>query len=112
MDTFANNLTYYFYSGALGAANRLCQPHIHVNFSLYHLIVKIIFSFCFYCCFHKYRRQRECYYGDVFIASNKQVDTHIQKLYQGAKSSVCYFIFIFSIVLMKMSCWKGVLIYY
>ena len=39
--------------------------------------------------FAVYRRQRECYYGDAFIASNKEVDKHIQKVYQGSKHSVC-----------------------
>lgn len=35
-----------------------------------------------------FRRQRDCFYGDVFVASNTEVDKHIQKVYQGSQHSV------------------------
>ena len=38
-----------------------------------------------------YRRQRECYYGEDFIASNKKVENHIQKVYKSSKHTVCIF---------------------
>lgn len=48
-------------------------------FNLVHFIYSLLSFF---------RRQRECYYGDTFIASNKEVDKHIQKVYNGSKHSV------------------------
>ena len=54
---------------------------------------------CFLFCICVFRRQRECYYGDTFIASNKEVDKHIQKLYQGLKQSVCKFLLMVHVLL-------------
>lgn len=34
---------------------------------------------------HSFRRQRECYYGEAFIASNSKVDQHILQVYKGSK---------------------------
>ena len=39
------------------------------------------------------RSKRECYYGEMFIASNSKVDSHIHKVYQGVKHSVSLFVF-------------------
>lgn len=32
-----------------------------------------------------FSRQRNCYYGEAFIASNSKVDEHIQQVYKGSK---------------------------
>ena len=45
---------------------------------------------------YSFRRQRDCFYGNVFVASNKEVDKHIQKVYQGSKHSVSNYSNIFS----------------
>ena len=34
------------------------------------------------------RSKRESYYGETFIASNANVDSHIHKVYQGVKHNV------------------------
>ena len=46
---------------------------------------------------HSFRRQRQCYYGEAFIASNSKVDEHIQQVYKGSKKKEVGSVFFFSV---------------